>query len=198
MPRSQTKIALKPKQTRGSEMVEHVYSVTLTQLAENGFARLSVPDVAAIAGVNKTSIYRRWPTKADLVRDALHASMNHPEQVPDTGDLRADMLLVARVAVGFGRSPVGAGVLRALLAEGADPEIQLLARKLHKQEANGAMVLLKRAVRRGDLPKDANLHLMLSVIAGTILQRMSIEQSPVNDHFLQQLIDLVLRGVKAR
>ena len=62
------------------------------ELARDGFERLSVPAVAEAAGLNKTSVYRRWPTKADLVRAALTSSMGHDAPTVDTGTLRGDLL----------------------------------------------------------------------------------------------------------
>ena len=79
--------------------MRRVLEVALEQLAAHGFERLSVPEVAAIAGLNKTSVYRRWPTKADLVREALAASMGHTAEALDSGDLRAALLALARTAV---------------------------------------------------------------------------------------------------
>ena len=63
------------QRTRGPRFVDRVLAASIEELAEKGFEAFSIPDVAIRAGANKTSIYRRWPTKAELVRCALEATM---------------------------------------------------------------------------------------------------------------------------
>ncbi len=180
-------------------MVRRVLEVTLEQLALHGFERLSVPEVAALAGLNKTSVYRRWPTKGDLVREALGASMGHAGEVPDTGDLRTDMLEMARAAVGFVESPLGMGVLRTLFAEGANPEVHKLAGAMLRQhETEGPRRVFKRAIGRGELSEDADVKLLLTTIAGALMHRIFVEQERATEAFLQRLIDLVLFGARKR
>lgn len=177
--------------------MRRVLEVALEQLATHGFERLSVPEVAALAGLNKTSVYRRWPTKADLVREALAASMGHTAEALDSGDLRADLLALARTAVGFVESPSGLAVLRTLLAEGANPEVKgLAAAMLHQQGINGPALVFERAIARGELAQDTDVTLVLTTLAGAIMHCILIEQSPVTEHFLTTLIDMVLFGVK--
>lgn len=188
-----------PRKRRGEPVVRKVLEVTLEQLALHGFERLSVPEIAALAGLNKTSVYRRWPTKGDLVREALTTSMGHAGEVPDTGDLRSDLLMLARAAVGFVESPQGMGVLRTLLAEGANPEVrEFAASMIRQQETAGPRLVFKRAIARGDLAADTDVKLILTTIAGALMHRILIEQARVTDAFLERLIDLVLFGAKGR
>jgi len=184
-------------QQRGEPVVRRVLEVALEQLAAHGYERLSVPEVAAIAGLNKTSVYRRWPTKGDLVREALGASMGHTAEATDSGDLRADLLALARTAVAFVESPLGLAVLRTLLAEGANPEVKgLAAAMLQKQGSQGPGVIFDRAIARGELARSTDVKLVLTTVAGAIMHRILIEQSSVTDDFLTRLIDLVLFGLQ--
>lgn len=174
-----------------------VLEVTLEQLAQRGFERLSVPEVARLAGLNKTSVYRRWPTKEELVREALTVSLAAaPEDVPDTGSLRSDLLALARGALAFVESPLGAGVLRTLFAEGAHPEVRTLAASMFRQqETEVPRTVFDRAVGRGELPAEADVRLLLSTVAGALMHRAFVEQEPVTDAYLEQLIDLLLNGL---
>lgn len=182
---------------RGEPVVRRVLEVALEQLAAHGYERLSVPEVAALAGLNKTSVYRRWPTKADLVREALGASMGHAEEVLDSGDLRADLLALARTAVAFVESPLGLAVLRTLLAEGANPEVRgLAAAMIQQQGVQGPGAIFARAIARGELARSTDVRLVLTTVAGAIMHRILIEQSAVTEDFLMRLIDLVLFGLK--
>src|SRR6187455_1103921 len=79
---------------RSARVVSEVLSATLEAFAEQGYAGLSVEAVALRAGVNKTTIYRRWPTKADLVGAALVSLRDDDPEPPNTGSLRDDLLQV--------------------------------------------------------------------------------------------------------
>lgn len=101
--------------------------ITLARLAEVGFERLSIPEVAELAGANKTSVYRRWPSKDELVRDALKAAMSHADLPPDTGALRGDLVGLAQSVATFMQAPQGAAVIRILMAQAGDLQLRQLS-----------------------------------------------------------------------
>ena len=182
-------------QPRGEAFVRAVLEAALTQLAEVGFERLSIPEVATLAGVNKTSIYRRWPTKSELVRDALAAAMSHVDEAPDTGDLRGDLVALARTVADFAQSPLGTSVVRILLAEGGNPEMRALATASYGEvDRRIPRAALQRAVERGELPASVDVRLVLFTIAGAIVHRVFIEQARATPPFLERVVDLVLYG----
>lgn len=172
-----------------------VLDVTLAQLAEVGLERLSIPEVAELAGVNKTSIYRRWPDKAELVRDALAAAMSHADDTPDTGELRGDLVALSRAVAAFAQSPVGTAVVRILLAEGGNPELRALANAAYRETGrHGPRVVLARAAARGELRDDVDPSLVMFTLAGAIVHRVFIEQAKATEGFLERVVDLVLDG----
>ena len=176
-----------------------VLDVTLAQLAEVGFERLSIPAVAELAGVNKTSIYRRWPGKPELVRDALGAAMSHADDVPDTGELREDLVGLARLVAAFAQSPVGTAIVRIVMAEGGNPELRALAIAAYREAGrHGPQVVLARAIERGELRDDVDPSLVLFTIAGAIVHRVFIEQAEASEGFLERVVDLVLSGAARR
>lgn len=188
------KRAEKPR-PRGSQFVRKVHDAVIGQLAAAGFERLSIPEVAERAGVNKTSIYRRWPTKTALVRAALEASMGSAGSVSSTGDLRTDLVHAARLAAQFVQSPIGTGALRMLLAEGANPDVrEVAASMLRRQETEGPRALFDLAIARGELPPDTDVQLVLSTVAAALMHRAFIEQRPLTDAFIESLVELVLDG----
>src|SRR5260221_10727285 len=81
---------------RSARVVNEVLAATLEVFAEHGYAGMSVEAVAARAGVNKTTIYRRWPAKVDLLGAALVSLRDEDPEPPDTGSLRSDLLEVLR------------------------------------------------------------------------------------------------------
>ena len=181
---------------RGAPVVERILDVAVAHLAEKGYAGLSVPDVALEAGVHKTSVYRRFATKAALVEAALARAMGHDVTPPDTGTLRGDMLSVARGALVFVGSPSGMAVGRSLLADG-DAEVRALAAAvLASQQQDAPRIVIARGITRGELPADVDAPMILRAIAGTLMHRILLEQGPVDDAFLEGLVDLVLQGVQ--
>lgn len=181
---------------RGQPVVDRVRRLTLERLAEEGFERLSIPEIAALAGLNKTSVYRRWPTKEALVRDSLLAAMGPAEALPDTGTLHGDLAELTRGAAAFAASPVGMAVFRVLVADHAD--VGIGGAGLFRQGEAALRPVFERAVARGELRDGADLGLIAAAISGTLLQRLTIERLPVTDREIEALIDLVLLGATPR
>ena len=77
------------KQIRGDELVAKVFRATLAEVGRVGVEHLSIEEVAERADVNKTTIYRRWPTPEGLARAALACAAESNTSPPDTGSLRA-------------------------------------------------------------------------------------------------------------
>ncbi|HSN96918.1 MAG TPA: TetR/AcrR family transcriptional regulator [Candidatus Nanopelagicales bacterium] len=189
----------RPPRDRGEAMVRRVLDLTLQQLAQVGLERLSVPEIADLAGVNKTSIFRRWPTKVELVRAALAHSMGHVRDIPDTGSLRTDLITLAGVVADFITSPRGMGVVRTAFADRDTPEMRALAASMW-QEAGGDVprLVIERAMRRGELPEGADIELLLFTLAGAVLHRVFVEHAQADAGFAGRLVDLLLHGAVRR
>jgi AcrR family transcriptional regulator len=186
-------------QPRGEAFAKVVLDVTLVQLAEVGFERLSIPEIAAIAGVNKTSIYRRWINKAGLVQDALRAAMIHTEQAPDTGNLRGDLVELARTVAAFTQSRVGTAIIRIMLAQEGNSDIHHLANMAYAEAGkSGPWLTIKRATERGELNADVDPSLVLFTLAGAIMHRVFVERKDASDAFIKQVVDLVLFGATTK
>jgi AcrR family transcriptional regulator len=199
MPSTQPDKKTTPPQARGEAFTSAVLDAALTQLAEVGFERLSIPQVAEVTGVNKTSIYRRWPSKGDLVRDALAIAMNHTGDAPNTGALRTDLIALASSVAAFTQSRVGTALIRIMLAEGGNPEVRALANAAYSEAGkHGPWIVIQRAMQRGELSSNADPSLMLFTIAGAIMHRVFVEQREASEEFLKQIVDLVLYGSAAK
>lgn len=186
-----------PRARRGAPVVARVLEVTLEELARVGLHRLSVPAVSARAGLHKTSVYRRWPTKRALVAAALAQAMGHGAPLPDTGSLHGDMRAFVRSAVAFADSPVGRGVLRTLLAEGTDPEARALVAALRRGREAGPRALFVRAVARGELAAGADVRMAATAVAGAITHRLFVEQARITPAFVDRLVAWVAAGLGA-
>lgn len=185
------------KQPRGEAVVRKIFDVTVAELARVGFARLSVPEVARRAAVNKTSIYRRWPTKESLVKAALSQSMEHAfEPLEDTGSLEGDLRGLIRRVAAFIESPRGSAVVRLAFVEGGDRTLRRHAAQAWSDAPGaGPVDVVMRAVSRGELSPKADVELLLFTVAGAILHRRFVEQAECDDAWAARVARLVLRGV---
>ncbi len=166
---------------------------TLELLAEHGYV-CSVDDIADRAGVHKTTIYRRWPTKAALVAAAVSrlASIEVParrtsEPLDDLERLAVD---VARVL----RTGAGRGAMRAVLgATAEDPDLVPTARQLLRGRYEIAVAIIQDAVACGELRDDVDPTLVWEAIVNPLHMR-AILGVPASDATARQLVELVLQG----
>lgn len=180
---------------RSERVVSSVLASCAAELSRKGYAALRIEDVASRAGVNKTTVYRRWPTKADLVAATLRANAATVTlDREDRDNLREELVAFAQQTVKRMRSLDGSGCLRMLLLEGDNPEVGALARALREEFHLPWLAALSRAVARGELPADVNGSLMVEMIGATISNRTKSRLYPVDDAFIESVVDLVLRG----
>jgi AcrR family transcriptional regulator len=183
-------------QRRGAPVVDRVLTHALEELARVGWYRFSVPEVAQRAGLNKTSVYRRWPTKEALLGAAIGRALGHDASPPDTGALRSDMLAFALAAAAWADSPVGRGVTRTLFADGDAPEVRALVRASIGDRALGPLALFHRAQARGELSPTADIGLALTIIAGALTHRIFVEGERASPEFVARLVDVALAGLR--
>jgi AcrR family transcriptional regulator len=146
--------------------------------------------------VNKTTIYRRWPTKPALVVATLRCFAEMIE-TPDTGSLREDLLVLLRRSVVRVTSPTGRGVLRALMAERVDPEVEAVMKELRREQQAQRVALVRRAITRGELPAGTPVELVAEVVAAGLYGRLKSDDQPADEDFLGGLVDLVLAGARS-
>ena len=138
---------------RGERLLAAVYEAVLAELADRGYAALTVEAVAGRARVSKASLYRRWPGKRDLVLAAVRATVPDPDDLPDTHSLRGDLVAYVVQVAAHLQGPAGSA-LRGIVAEtSGDPagaaELYGTAQGQHSSER--LRVLAARAVARGEL-----------------------------------------------
>lgn len=177
-------------------MVRGVLDATLEELAAAGYARLSVEAVAARAGVNRTTIYRRWPTKPDLVRAALLTINAERPPPPDTGSIRGDVVEILGRSLGA-QSPRNLGLMRALMADIGDPEVSAIARVIGAQHQSGLVTVVARGIERGELPRGSDPVRVVEPIVATFFMRMTMGGGPPGAEDVARIVDLVLLGAKS-
>jgi AcrR family transcriptional regulator len=146
-----------------------ILTAAVDLLAEAGYARLTMEQVAARAGVGKASLYLRWPNKVALVAEAIEQRSAVVPDVPDTGSLREDMLAFLQALLR--RKAAGARALAAVIGEvNSNPEL----RQAWRRGVEGTLVacvrqIVEHAVARGELPAASDVDL-LALLPLTLLQ----------------------------
>ena len=185
-----------PGRPRDPQVDHAILAATLELLGEDGFDGLSIEAVAARAGVGKTTVYRRWPSKIPLVVDALTA-MKAPtvSAVPDDMSTR-DALL--RAMSGFAKPNEGsaARVLAGLVdAMSRNAELaQAVRTVLVAERERGLVAVIERGRQRGEIRPDVDARVMVDLLGGPVVLRRLITGQPVNQRLTHTIVDLVLDG----
>jgi AcrR family transcriptional regulator len=161
-----------------------------------GFAALRFEDVAARAGVNRTTIYRRWPTKVGLVKDAMLAHRS-ALRVESSGSLREDLIALMKASVSYASSPFGRGVVRMMLAERDDADVARTAALLRAERLRETAELVEKGILRGELPRGTSAALVADLATAPIMGRVILRREEVTDGYIGRVIDVVLAGARA-
>ncbi|MGW0431720.1 TetR/AcrR family transcriptional regulator [Micromonospora sp. NPDC003197] len=183
----------------GPRRQREIFDAALSLLAENGYERLTIEAVAEHSTVNKTTIYRWWPSKAALLGAALVGTPTLRFDVPDTGSLRGDLeALVEAVLALLTKSPAADIAVTALAAAAHSPELAAHARAFFADRLARENPVFARAAARGELPPDTDPTLLMDLLAGAVWVRVVLRQTPVGEDFARRTVSFVLDGVRPR
>ena len=182
---------------RGKPVEDAIVRATLDELAAHGIDGVSVARVAEAAQVNKTTVYRRWPTVEALVAAALERALHQiAGALRDTGSLRGDLRqLVASIAEALG-APAGRALVRAAMADRASLEVAALAADPLVREQTAVLALVTRAVARGEWHPRHDPQAVLALLVGSVLHRVMLERQPVTPAWVEVVVEVVARGVR--
>ena len=187
----------RPGRPRSEQVEQAIVDATLDLLSDVGFQALSIEAIADKAGVAKTTVYRRWPGKDELVLDAL-SRLKGPIRTPPGDDVRADLIfLLEHVRQQWSRSPHGR-LMHRLSVEGWDrPELYCDFRdRLIKPRRQVLMDVLQRGVDEGLIRADADLDAVHDLLVAPILAAAFTHQSMVSRSVLEFNVDTILAGVR--
>jgi AcrR family transcriptional regulator len=192
--KQRTRPAKKPL-VRGEAVVARTLSATLRELARTGYGALRIEEVAVRAHVNKTTVYRRWPTKEALVRAALLSlTQGHQKMpVPDTGSVREDLMIVVRRVITLTNSAEGRATMRMFAAESPHSELSRIAESARRTHDAIPLGILRRARLRGELRADVEPTFLFEVLRSACAQTI-LHTGEIKDRFVRQLVDLLLFG----
>lgn len=174
---------------RGEELVDAILSAACQELIEVGYAKLSYESVARRSGASKVSIYRRWPTKPELVKSAAAHHAQIPQLPGEPSTLQADLRSVLGAVARQIDAPIGQ-LLRALMAASVAEQAPSMAELSWGMGPGLMRKVAEQAVARGEL-SDVPEGLVLSVPTDLIKQRF-ISYGTVNQEFIDDLVQLIV------
>ena len=192
-PHTSVRFPRRPWRTR-----ERVVAAASRILRRDGYAGLTMERVAADSGVAKTTLYRRWPTKASLCMDLYLAVADRELHDPDTGDVARDLKTIAATVVRLQTRTIAGPALIGLIAEAqldASTGGAFLSEFARRRRAVTRRALA-RAIERGDLKKDTDVDLVIDALGGAVTFRLLQRHAPLSTTFTDALVDLVLSGCR--
>lgn len=180
---------------RSERVRREVLGATLELLRDDGVERLTVESVSARSGVAKTTIYRHWPTKFELVIDAV-GMHDQPVPTPDTGELRSDLYAYFATVLDLQLQARMTPIIATLLdAAQRDPEYARLHEHLSRERTQPLRTLLELAQLRGHLHPGVVLDDCVEILLGPLLSRALVARRPITGDFLEFVVETFLAAL---
>lgn len=167
-------------------------AVTLQLLQQHGYDRLTVDAVAATARASKATVYRRWPSKAELVLAAFVEGIRQVVVPPDTGTLRGDLLQLGELVCEQARQHTS--TIRAVLVEVArNPALNDVMQHQFVDQRKALMHhIVQQAVDRGEIDRAAIDDELWDVLPGYLMFRFIVPSRPPTRRTVQALVDNII------
>ena len=159
---------------------------------------MTTRDIAAHAGVNEASLFRRWGTKAAIVAEALQNYSATETPTPDTGALRTDLLALLRGIIARIQTPLGKVIDQIVVGQNTQPELEEVRRAYWRDRFKRAEAIIQRAKDRGELPEDIDAHFLVEVAIGPIVVRANATDQPLDDQLPEQIVTLILSSIQQK
>jgi len=191
-----------PGRPRDSRVDALVLETALAMLAEVGPTGLSVEEVATRAGVGKSTIYRRWRTKDDLVVASLGALIMVPDDVPAGSARDGIVFLVTQWWRTYNDSPNGMVFQRVMAHAKSNPRLfESFYDAVIEPRRELFRVVLRRGIEHGEIRPDADLELLVTLIIGSSVYMNQVRSSgrdPAPGAGAEALVDAAMAGFLAR
>ena len=176
-------------------MVRHVLDAAIVELARSGYAAFRMDEVAARAGVNRTTVYRRWPNRVALVTavvNRLRTPLRH-NPLPDSGALEQDLVEAFARRWKYGRKVEGRAWAR-LLDERYNPEVETIVSDAVDERSAEWRYMVTRSIERRELPAGTDEQLLLDFVHAIVDSRRA---QPLDAKWLSVAVRTVVAGAGA-
>ncbi|MER5908257.1 TetR/AcrR family transcriptional regulator [Streptomyces mirabilis] len=171
-----------------------ILEATLHLVARDGIAGLRYEEVAELAGVHRTSVYRNWPDREELVTAALLRYSGSVE-LEDTGDLRHDLVDYLVALADLLSTTTGRAMQRVIQSARENPEVALPVNRIFEQRLAGLQQVVDHAVARGELPP-VDGYFLAEMLTGPVHLYVSRGLHPFTRAEAERITDVVLAGLR--
>ncbi|MFE6625113.1 TetR/AcrR family transcriptional regulator [Streptomyces sp. NPDC008086] len=194
----------RPGRPRSAAAATAILAATREALVDLGWSKLTLGDVATRAGVAKTTIYRRWPGKNELVVDAV-AELFDELELPDRGSLAADIEGVVLQFAAILDRPEARSGLMAVVAESTRDEAlrERIRESIVERQKRLVLQGRTRAQTRGELPPESDpedaartVDLIFDVVAGAVVHRTLVSGCPADEEWVRGFTQVLLLGLR--
>jgi AcrR family transcriptional regulator len=173
-------------------------AAAVEELAAVGFSEFSVEGVADRAGVHKTTVYRRWHDRENLLLEALLERGRTQVPILDTGSLRSDLHAYAKSIAASAQTPEIEAAIRAVASvSDHDSPIAEAARSFWAARFKLASQIVDRAIERGEIPPGTDPHVVVEAIVAPIYFRLLLSGEKIDRRFVERLAEFAAAGAGA-
>jgi AcrR family transcriptional regulator len=174
-------------------VTEAIQRALFEEWAETGYSALRMERIAARAGVGKAALYRRSKSKFEMVTQAVKSAATNITPIPDTGSFEKDVAKLMRRMAATLRNPLVRRILPDLHAEHArSDELADLLESVTRDRRAQAMVMLDRAIERGELTIDTDRQMILDMFIAPLYWHVIVQHRPVRSVDIKRFTNLVL------
>ena len=180
---------------RSARVRKSVLTATLELLQACGYEVMTTKDIAARAGINEASLFRRWGTKAAIVAEALQDYSALETPTPDTGNLQSDLIELLRGIIARLQTPLGQVISEIVVGHNSQPELEDVRHAYWRDRRSRTNAIVTRARERGELSEEVDADFLVEAAIGPILARSLATDRPLDDHLPEQIVALLLYGL---
>lgn len=178
---------------RNDACTDDILQATIDLVGEVGLGGMTVDAVAARAGVGKATIYRRWPSKEELLLEAWRSRVP-PPAVPDTGTLHGDLVAFLGALAPDEEGRRQSTFPHMIAAARTNPEVRVRFQEFVIARREPVRTILRRGIERGELPADTDVEVLYDLVMGPFFYRWLISDGTIDDRSIDSWITMALRG----
>jgi AcrR family transcriptional regulator len=183
---------------RTAKVAEAVFAATVAELTGRDYADISIESIAARSGVHKTTIYRRWGSKPELIRQVMLSAASERIPAPDSGSAADDLAMLAHSVQAILSDPASAAITSALITGATSaPEIADVMQRFWAARLAAFSDIVQRGIRRGQLPAGTDPAALMQAVAAPLYYRLLVSRAPITPREADRSVAAALAAAAA-